>query len=377
MGRPSATLIAPLALLAASLAGACGDPLVVLGDAPGIARVVAGIGDSIGTRVDSLATRSRFTTPSAVVFGEATQRLYFADRGSTLTANGVTRHVARLFSVQSDGRIARIIDRGGCSTGVCLESAHSMAATPEGDLYISDDVGHRIFRLRPASATLEPVAGSGVPGASPDGVAALGAPIHRPSGLAWVDGRLLFAEHGGHRVRSIEADGTLGTIAGTGDDGSDGDGGAATAARLSGPVAIASDGAFLFVAEREGHRIRQVSLSTGTITTLAGDGTAGFRGDGGPATEARFDKPSGLAVTADGTTLFITDQGNARVRALDLRAGTIATFAGTGDHAFLPGPRQAGDISLYLPASLSTSPSGFLFIADPGHFVVWRCTLRF
>jgi len=377
MGRPSRALIAPLGLLAAALVGACGDPLVVLGDAPGIARVVAGIGDSIGTRVDSLATRSRFTAPGAVLFDEATRLLFFADRGSTITANGITRHVARVFSVRSDGRLVRIIDRGGCTAGVCLESARSMTATPEGDIYISDDVGQRIFRLRPASASLEPVAGSGVPGVSPDGVAALGSPIDGPSGLAWVGGRLLFAEHGGHRVRSIEADGTLHTVAGTGEPGSDGDGSAATAARLSGPVAIASDGARLFIADREAYRIRQVALSTGVITTLAGDGTAGFRGDGGPATGARFDKPSGLAVTADGTTLFITDQSNARIRALDLRTGTIVTFAGTGDLTWVPGPRQAGDISLYTPATLSASASGFLFIADPGHSVVWRCTLRF
>jgi len=377
MGRTSRTLIRPLALLAAVLAGACGDPLVVLGDAPGIARVVAGIGDSIGTRVDSLATRSRFTTPGAVAFDDATQLLFFADHGSTLSANGITRQVSRVFSVRSDGRLVRIIDRGGCTAGICLESANSMTATPDGDLYISDDVGQRIFRLRPASASLEPVAGSGVRGVSPDGVAALGSPIDGPAGLAWVGGKLLFAERGGHRVRSIEADGTLGTVAGTGEQGSDGDGGVATAARLSGPVAIASDGALLFIADRDGHRIRQVSLSTGVITTLAGDGTAGFRGDGGPASESRIDMPSGLAVTADGTTLFIADRGNARVRAVDLRSGTIVTFAGTGDPAFMPGPRQAGDVSLRSPASLSTSASGFLFIADPGHSVVWRCTLRF
>ncbi len=377
MGRTSRSLIALLALITAALAGACGDPLVVLGDAPGIARVVAGIGDSIGTRVDSLATRSRFTTPGAVAFDETTQLLFFADRGSTLTQNGITRHVGRIFSVRSDGRLVRIIDRGGCTAGVCLESAHSMTATPEGDIYISDDIGHRIFRLRPASASLEPVAGSGVPGASPDGVTALGSPIGGPSGLAWVGGRLLFAEHGGHRVRSLEADGTLRTVAGTGESGYGGDGGPATAAQLMGPVAIASDGTHLFIAEREGNRIRRVDLATGVITTIAGDGTAGFSGDGGPAAAARIGRPSGLAVTADGTTLFIADQNNARIRALDLGTGTIVTFAGTGDLSFVPGPRQAGDISLYMPAALSASSAGFLFFADTGHSVIWRCTLRF
>jgi len=377
MGRSARALIAPLALLAAALAGACGDPLVVLGDAPGIARVVAGIGDSLGTRVDSLATRSRFTTPGAVAFEETTQLLYFADRGSTITQNGITRHVGRLFSVRSNGRLLRIIDRGGCAGDACLESPHSIVTSPAGDLFVSDNVGQRIFRLRPASSTLEPVAGSGVAASSPDGVAALGAPLDAPAGLAWVGGRLVFAEHGGNRVRSIEADGTLRTIAGTGESGYGGDGGPATAAPLMGPVALATDGTYVFIAEREGHRIRRVDLATGIITTVAGDGTAGFRGDGGPATEARLDKPSGLVATVDGMTLFIADQSNARIRALDLRTGTIVTFAGTGDLAFVPGPRQAGDIALYNPASLSASPSGFLFIADTGHSVIWRCTLRF
>lgn len=374
MGRAPLALIA---LLVGLLGGACGDPIVVLGDAPGIARVVAGIGDSIGSRVDSLATRTRLTEPAAVAFDESGQRLWFADRGSSLTQGGVTRRVGRLFAVRSDGRLSMLVDRGGCAGAVCLESPHSIVVAPGGDVYVTDVVGHRIFRLRAGTPPLEVVAGDGNAGSTPDGVRARDARIAAPSGIAWLNGRLLFAEQANHRVRSLEQDGTLATVAGTGDPGFGGDGGLATESRLAAPAGIDALGDHLYIADRANGRVRQVDLATGIIRSIAGTGAAGFGGDGGPATAARLDRPESVSASADGATLFVTDHGNDRVRAIDLRSGGIATFAGTGDRAFVPGPRQAGDISLLRPAALATAHAGFLFIADPGHSVVWRLTLRF
>lgn len=374
MGRPARSLIA---LIPLALGVGCGDPIVVLGDAPGIARVIAGIGDSIGSRVDSLATRSRLTEPSGIAFDDAGQLLYLTDRGASLTQGGVTRRVGRVFSIRSDGRLSLRVDRGGCAAAVCLESPHSLALAPGGDLFLSDVVGHRIFRLRPGSNVLDVIAGTGAAGSTADGALAAGAALNAPAGIAWVGGRLLFAEQGAHRVRSIEPDGRLATVAGTGLPGSDGDGGPAASARLDAPAGLASADGILFIADRGSHRVRRVDLASGVIATVAGNGAAGFGGDGGAATAAGFNRPSSVAVTNDGATLFIADQGNDRVRAVDLRSGVVVTFAGTGDPAFVAGPRPAGAISVRSPAGLAVSASGFLFIADAGHSVVWRATLRF
>mgnify|MGYP006195945673 CR=1 FL=1 len=102
---------------AAVLTSACGDPIVVLGDSPGTVRNVVGVGDSAGSRLDSIATRSRFLNMTAVAFRDETNMLYVADRGSTRVINFITTPIGRIFSVTSAGRLQHLLDGGGCSTG--------------------------------------------------------------------------------------------------------------------------------------------------------------------------------------------------------------------------------------------------------------------
>src|SRR5690606_12961492 len=128
-------------------------------------RIVLGGGDSIGTRVDSLAVRTRLTEPSAVLFDPVESLLYAADRGALRQVGGTTTRVARLFSVTSDGRARVIIDAGGCASGTCILSTSAMAFAPDGGIIIADGVGHRVFRYRGQNLTV--IAGTGVAGTSP------------------------------------------------------------------------------------------------------------------------------------------------------------------------------------------------------------------
>lgn len=361
----------------ALLALACGDAILVTGDQPSIMRVVAGVGDSAGNRFDAVATRAKLTDPAALTFNDETGILWLADRGSLIQSQGLTRRAGRVFTVGSTGILDRIIDAGGCSGDVCLESPYAMARTGDGSIYITDAVGHRIFRITPPARQLQVVAGTGVRATAPDGVAASAASLAAPTGIAIDDqGRIFFTERDANLIRFIGTDGRLGTIAGTGVPDFGGDGGAARSAHLRGPTGLALHGSLLHIADELNHRIRTVDLDAGTIRTTAGNGSLGFSGDEGLATAAALAQPSHVSTSPDGRTLFITDALNHRIRTVDLLSGNIRTFAGQEATSWTPPGRPAGVTSLLRPAATISVGRGFLFIADGGHAVVWRTLVR-
>ena len=172
------------------------------------------------------------------------------------------------------------------------------------------------------------VAGGGAddPG---NGGPATEAAISHPSYVA-IDaaGSVYFSDFLANRVRKVGRAGVITTVAGTGSAGFAGDGGPATAAQLSFPTGIAFDGeGNLYISDADNNVVRKVDLA-GVITTVAGTGAAGFSGNGRPAAAAELDAPAGLAVGADGS-LYVADQGNDRVRRVD-RSGAISTVAGRG-----------------------------------------------
>src|SRR5690606_18230245 len=173
----------------------------------------------------------------------------------------------------------------------------------------------------------------------------------------------------------IDADGRMQTVAGTGEPGHSGDGGAATDAMLNEPAGLAVNDGVIYVSDMFAHVVRRIDES-GTIATLAGaPGVAGYSGDDGLAATAMLDRPVALALTPDRQTLFISDHGNDRVRAIHLPSGAIRTFAGTGSRTWSGTRRLAGETSLFRPAGLDAAANGFLFIADDGHSVVWRTSV--
>ena len=186
------------------------------------------------------------------------------------------------------------------------------------------------------------------------------------------DGNLYFIDQRNERVRMLTTDYTLYTIAGTGDVSYGGDGGPATAAMFhfpksnqpepGGALAWSPDKSLLYVCDTENQRIRAINMETGIIETVAGDGTPGFGGDGGPATAAQLNNPRDIEVDADGS-IWIADTDNHRIRKV-APDGTITTVAGDGTAAFAGDDGPATAASLYRPFGVSIDEGGHVYIAD-------------
>ena len=261
--------------------------------------------------------------PSAVV-SDAAGNLYIADRARNEVIESSA--AGALVVVAGTGEQGFAGD-GGLAVAAELNGPQGLALGSDGTLYIADTGNERV-RSVSASGLISTVAGTGRAGFGGDGAAAVAAMLRGPVGLA-VDasGALLIADAGNHRVRRVSG-GVISTVAGTGEQGFAGDGGAATAAMLDSPggVAVMSDGRIV-IADTRNERLRVVAVD-GTMATLAGDGVAGFAGDGGPASGARLAEPRGVAVLADGTVL-VADSENHRLRAIG-GDGVIRTLVGTG-----------------------------------------------
>ena len=188
--------------------------------------------------------------------------------------------------------------------------------------------------------------GTGEKGFGGDGGPATRALLNGPFDVVFdAGGNLYFSDTFNNRIRRVDArTGVITTIAGNGEEGFSGDGGPATQAALNQPYGVAIDRVGnLYIADRLNRRVRRVDAASGIITTLAGTGEAAYGGDGGPATRAGLAEPNGLAFGPGERLIYITDVADNRVRVVDLAAGTIATFAGTGaaEHSGDGGPATA------------------------------------
>ena len=251
---------------------------------------------------------------------------------------------------------------GGPATNASLNDPGGTAIDSSGNLYIADGSNSRIREV--SGGRITTVAGNGGIGFSGDGGPATGAMLNSPQAVA-VDsfGNLYIADYDNQRIRKVSA-GTITTVAGNGIAGFSGDGGPATSASLFRPVAVAVDSAGnLYIADQGNNRIRQVS--NGIITTVAGNGNAVFSGDGGPATTASLDFPSGVAVDSAGN-LYIADLGNERVR--EVSGGTITTIAGNGNAGFSGDGGLAISASLSNPNEVALDAGGNVFISDQANF---------
>ena len=183
------------------------------------------------------------------------------------------------------------------------------------------------------AAQIKTIAGTGKAGAATDGAKAIESPLNNPYGLTiGPDGALYVCEVDNHRVVRIDRKtGRITVVAGTGTKGYSGDGGPALAASLNQPYEILFDkGGNMFFVEMQNHVVRRVDARTKTITTVAGTGKAGFSGDGGPANKAELSQPHSIALDPQGR-LLICDIANRRIRRVDLKSGIIETYAGTGE----------------------------------------------
>jgi len=205
---------------------------------------------------------------------------------------------------------------GGPATSATFNNPQGVFVDGSGNIFIADSSNQRIRKVAAGTGIITTVAGTGTAGFSGDGGPATSAQLDFPLSV-FVDssGNIWIVDISNSRIREVvAATGNIRTVAGNGSFGSNGDGGQATSAQLSNPHGVFVDSlGNIFIADSLNYRIREVAAGTGIITTVAGTGTAGFRGDGGPATSAQLGYPA--AVFGDGSgNILIADENNIRIR---------------------------------------------------------------
>jgi sugar lactone lactonase YvrE len=315
----------------------------------------------------SPATSTQLNEPSGVAVDSA-GNLFIADYNNNcigeVTPAGVVSTVAGNGTAGFSGD-------GGPATSAQLDEPFGVAVDTAGNLFIADLGNERVRKVTPGGV-VSTAAGNGTQGFSGDGGPATAAQLNFPQDAA-VDtaGNLFIADLGNNRVRKVTPGGVISTVAGGGTSGL-GDGGQATSAQLYNPTGVAVDTAGnLFIADKGNYRIRKVTTG-GVISTVAGNGTAGFSGDGGPATSAQLNEPNGVAVDTAGN-LFIADLSNQRIRKVT-PAGIISTVAGNGTGGFSGDGGPATSAQFYSPDGAAVDTSGNMFIADVGNNRVRKVT---
>jgi sugar lactone lactonase YvrE len=325
---------------------------------PNIITTVAGNGVATYAGDGGPATKARLYLPSGVAF-DAVGNLYIGDtcnnRVRKVGTNGIITTVAGTgnWGYSGDGRAA---------TTASLNYPNGVAVDAWGNLYIGDTYNQRIRKVG-TNGIITTVAGNGTLGYSGDGGAATNANLYRPGGVALdTSGNLYIADNGNYRIRRVDTNGIITTVAGNGNWGYSGDGGAATSASLYYPNGVALDASgSLYIADYSNNRIRRVDTN-GIISTFAGNGGAGYSGDGGPATNASLYYPFGVAVDALGN-LYIGDTYNNRVRIVNTN-GVIATVAGNGIEGYSGDGGAAINARLSCPSGVVLDSLGDLYIAD-------------
>jgi sugar lactone lactonase YvrE len=331
-------------------------------DNQGVLSTVAGTGDRGIPSGSGRATEATFTSINSVTVSWAGD-LYITDNEG---------HVVR--RVDKNGHISTFAGNGQKegftpglpATATAIESPSDVAVGRDGTVYIAESVNGRVLAVD-TDGIVRVVAGSGTLGFSGDGGPALAAQLNYPDAIdIGPTGDLYITDTGNYRIRRVDSAGIITTFAGNGSFGFDGDGGPATSATIGYPTGLDVDESGDVFISFNYNRVRRVD-SSGTITTVAGTGLAGFNGDG-PASSTSLNSPNGLA-TKDGV-VYLADLGNNRIRKIT-PDGALVTVAGNGDCCFLGDGLIATEAALAAGDAM-VAPDGALLIADKGHQRVRR-----
>ncbi len=336
----------------------------------GVITTIAGNGFINEAGDSGPAVNAQLLGPSAVSATGA-GNVYIGDGG-----NNVVRQVSPagvVARVAGDGIYGNTGD-GGPAVNAEMSRISGIAQDGSGNLYLADDLNYVVRRVAP-DGTITTFAGNGTVGYSGDGQPATSASLNSPWGLA-VDsgGNVYIADRSNGVIRKVDRTLTITTVVGQAPGGFGGDGGLAGAALLNGPQGLAIDAqGNLFIADAYNNRIREVSVVTGIITTVAGNGMSGYSGDGGFATSAQLQFPTGIAVDGSGN-LYIADQGNNVVRKVSA-IGIITTIAGTGARGYSGDNGLAIDATFNSVANIAVGASGAVFVTDLNNNAVRQLTI--
>jgi trimeric autotransporter adhesin len=293
--------------------------------------------------------------------GKATQAQLGFTRGVFVDRSG------NIFIADSyNGRIREVVATTGIIQTVAkLGSAFGVFVDSSGNIFIADASNNAIREVLATTGVVQTVAGNGTPGYAGDGGLATLAQLNDPSGVS-VDssGNIFIADTGNNAIREVLATtGIIRTVAGNGTPGYSGDGGPATQAQLSSPMGLSVDGSGnILIADTQNNVIREVG-STEIIETVAGNGFQSYSGDGHLATEAQLDIPGGVSVDISGN-LFIADGGNNVIREVVAKTGIIQNVAGNGTLGYSGDGGPATQAELAGSWGVSVDRSGNIFIAD-------------
>jgi hypothetical protein len=326
----------------------------------GIITTVAGSGWWSDLGDNGPATAAQVNDPCGVVLDSA-GNLFIAATGQGRIRR--VDHATQIITSVAGYGATHLWDNGP-ATAATLSYPDAVASNALGDIYIADTANSRIRKVDHATGVITTIAGGGNAGLGDNGPATA-ASLYGPSGLA-IDaaGNIFIVDRFNDRIRMVNgATGIITTVAGSGTSGL-GDGGQATAATLTDPVAVALDGVGnLYISDLGDNRVRKVTRATGVIITIAGNGTWGYSQDNILATTAALRSPFGVAVDTDGN-IFFADCGSCRVRKVDHATGLITTVAGSGSAGSSGDGGPATAASIGDPFGIALDAAGNLFIAD-------------
>ena len=257
---------------------------------------------------------------------------------------------------------------GGPAVNAVLNYPTDVSIDAFKNIYIADQLNNRIRKVDTAG-NITTIVGTGIQGYSGDGGAATAAELYNPTNIIFnANGNLIFSDRNNNKVRMVNVSGTINTIAGNGAFGYSGDGGQAILCELAYQTGLATDNFNnIYIVDEDNNRIRKVDTA-GIIATIVGNGTQGFTGDGGAATNAELYTPRDVAFDASGN-LYIADQYNHCIRKVTT-SGIITTAVGTGTAGYYGDGGQATNAQLHFPRGLTFDVSGNLYIADTYNSVI-------
>lgn len=330
---------------------------------------VAGNGISGFSGDNGLAKLSQIECSNGIVF-DPLGNLYFADNFNH-----------RIRKINTSGIISTLAGNGSTiyagdgvqATATGLYNPAGIAFDTAGNLYISDQYNFCIRKVD-NSGVITTVAGNGSTAYNGDGIQATTAGLFNPAGIAIdASGNLYIADVQNHRIRKVDASGIITTFAGTGVAGYGGDGGLATSAQLDGPYGLTFDAiGNLYIADWYNHCIRMVNTA-GIITTVAGNGTVGYSGDGGAAVLSQMQNPSAVAVDVVGN-MYITEYFGSRVRKVNT-SGIITTLAGNGTTGYNGDNIQSNLATVNQPIGIACDAVGNVYISDCFNYRIRKITM--